>query len=170
MVIPRSHKSLLSNSTSQQLNLPHIVNEITVDSHNSEIQQIIRQHDKCFNGVGKLKDYKLHQYIDRDVQLKLNPCTIYLSIFLYRVPSSESIIHRCAGALRLQCLCHAAPPTVVGGAHNSPIANATILKSWLVHYRLHLYNPSGVFTSPGIDTWVYSFKYTQLVYCSHEMI
>ena len=36
------------------------------------------------------------------------------------------------------CLCHAAPPTAVGGAHNSPIANATvILKSGLVHYRLH---------------------------------
>ena len=35
--------------------------------------------------------------------------------------------------------CHAAPPTVVGGAHNSPIANATMLKSGLVHYRLGLH-------------------------------
>ena len=38
------------------------------------------------------------------------------------------------------CLCHAAPPTAVGGAHNSPIANgcmAPLLKSGLVHYRLH---------------------------------
>ena len=33
--------------------------------------------------------------------------------------------------------------------HNSPIANATIiLKSGLVHTRLHLYNPSGVFYFP----------------------
>ena len=36
------------------------------------------------------------------------------------------------------CLCHAAPPTAVGGAHNATIANATIiLKSGLVH--LHLF-------------------------------
>ena len=33
-------------------------------------------------------------------------------------------------------------------SHNSPIANATILKSGLVHYKLHLYNPSGVFYFP----------------------
>ena len=47
------------------------------------------------------------------------------------------------------CLCHAAPPTAVGGAHNSPIANATVMsKSGLVHYRLHLYNQSGVFYFP----------------------
>ena len=46
-------------------------------------------------------------------------------------------------------------PTAVGGAHNSPVANATvILKSGLVNYRLHQYNLTrvGPFTSPGIDT------------------
>ena len=41
------------------------------------------------------------------------------------------------------CLCHVAPPTAVGGVHNSPVANGTaILK------RLHLYNQSGVFYLP----------------------
>ena len=77
----------------------------------------------------------------------ITPCFFFLSFFLVGVYSSESIIHRCASALRLLCLCHAAPPTAVGGAHNSPIANATtILESGLVRYRLH--NPSGVFYFP----------------------
>ena len=40
--------------------------------------------------------------------------------------------------------------TTVGGALNSPIANATmILKSGLVHIRLHLCNQSGVFYFPS---------------------
>ena len=44
------------------------------------------------------------------------------------------------------CLCHAVPPTAVGGAHNSPIANdIEECVSDLVHYRLHLYNPGGLF-------------------------
>ena len=52
--------------------------------------------------------------------------------------TSDSVITQKVRDAR-PCLCHAAPPTVVGGAHNSPIANATIiLKSGLVHYRLHL--------------------------------
>ena len=63
--------------------------------------------------------------------------------------SSWNIIHRCASALRLLWLHDAAPPTAVGGAHNSPIANATmILERGLVNYRLHLYNQSGVFYFP----------------------
>ena len=51
-------------------------------------------------------------------------------------------------------LCRAAPPTAVGSAHNSPLANATvILKSGLVHYRLHNYiTRVGSFTSSSINT------------------
>ena len=67
---------------------------------------------------------------------------------------ASNIIHRCASALRLLCLCHATPPTAVGGAHNSPIANATmILESGLVHYTGYIYiTKVGSFTSPGIGT------------------
>ena len=48
---------------------------------------------------------------------------------------------------------HRRPPTVVGGAHNSPLANATIIiEEWVsplyTVYRLHLYNQSGVFYFP----------------------
>ena len=43
------------------------------------------------------------------------------------------------------CLCHAAPPTAVGGAHNSPIAHSP-LRVTLFITRV------GSFTSPGIDT------------------
>ena len=67
--------------------------------------------------------------------------------FPYCVPPPPASYYTAAPDLYL---CHAAPPTVdvVGGAHNSPIANATILKSGLVHYRLHLYNQGGVFYFP----------------------
>ena len=58
--------------------------------------------------------------------------------------SSWNIIHRCASALRLLWLHDAAPPTAVGGAHNSPIANATmILESGLVNYA-HVTDPLGL--------------------------
>ena len=66
-----------------------------------------------------------------------------------RLMSSNGIRRRNIAKGACQCLCYAAPPPVVGGAHNSPIANATmILKTGLVHYRLHLYNQSGVFYFP----------------------
>ena len=81
-----------------------------------------------------------------------SPWSIYEPFFLssYTVCALfVEYIHRCGSALRLPCLCHAAPPTAVGCAHNSPIANATvILKSGLVRYRLHLYSQCGVFYFP----------------------
>ena len=76
------------------------------------------------------------------------------------LPSTMWTLHRglCASALRLLCVCHAAPPTAVGGAHNSPIANDIIIillyyniEDVLVHYRIH-YNIhwSGSFNCPDI--------------------
>ena len=72
------------------------------------------------------------------------------------LPSTVCTLHRGlytgAQALRLLWLHHASPPTAVSGVHNSPIANATtVLKSELVHYRLHLYNQSGVFYSVSLN-------------------
>ena len=74
-------------------------------------------------------------------------------LFLVRCPSLT--LHRVlyTGA-QAHCgsyvLCQAAPPTAVGGAHNSPIANAIMtLKSGLVHIYI---TRVGSFTSPGIDT------------------
>ena len=59
-------------------------------------------------------------------------------VFVLCTSSAFSSRRICSGAR--PCLRHAAPPTAVGGAHNSPIANATtILESGLVHYRAHLY-------------------------------
>ena len=57
---------------------------------------------------------------------------------------SDGVLTNAEGAR--PCLCRAAPPTAVGDAHNSPVPNATIIfTSGLVqHYRLHLYNQSGV--------------------------
>ena len=75
----------------------------------------------------------------------INRCLLLPSTVrtLHRVLYTVSIIHRCASVLWLLCLCHAAPPTAVGGAHNLPIANATMILK-----RLHLYNQSGVFYFP----------------------
>ena len=60
--------------------------------------------------------------------------------------SFPGLVRKCTAA-PMFVLC--APPTAVGGAHNSPIANGTMtLKSGLVHYMSHLYNQSGVFYFP----------------------
>ena len=47
---------------------------------------------------------------------------------------------------------HRRPATAVGCAHNSPIANGTIIEEWFSPLQVTLYiTRVGSFTSPGID-------------------
>ena len=64
--------SLLSWQASQNLRVISVVNALVTEVR-PKIQQLVKEYEDLFTGLGKLKDYQVHLHINKDIQPTAQP-------------------------------------------------------------------------------------------------
>ena len=71
-VVKGSGGSLLSWKTSQDLGLLKAVHHVN-DSSSTRVEELVKEYDELFHGLGKLKGYQVKLHIDESVQPVAQP-------------------------------------------------------------------------------------------------